>query len=282
MKFLIAGASGQLAKAFIARFKRCGVTYAAPSESMFDITDATAVDTVLNRTTPDVLVNCAAYNNVDGAEIDPLPAFRVNTAAVGTLAAAVRRRGITMVHYGSDYVFDGMTDRPYVEDDPASPLNAYGRSKLAGEISLQHSGADYLLLRLSWVYGNGSQNFFHKLLQWIERGTVLKVVRDEISVPTYAEDIVTYTLTALDAGLRGRYHLTNTGYASRYEVARHFFNCMGRDVTLLPTGSDAFQSPAIRPSFSAMSNARISSCLDISIPAWEDAVERFATRLLPA
>ncbi len=279
MKYLIAGASGQLAKAFIERFERCGVSYAAPPENGFDITDPIAVDAVVASAAPGVLINCAAYNNVDGAETDPQSAFRVNAVAVGILAAAARRCGATMVHYGSDYVFDGNTERPYVEDDPTTPLNEYGRSKLAGEESLLGSGADYLLLRLSWVYGNGSQNFFHKMLQWTECSNILRVVWDQLSVPTYTEDIVTYTLAALDAGLRGRYHLTNTGYASRYEVARHFFRCMNRDVTVIPAGSAAFPSPAARPFFSAMSNARLSSFLGQPIPAWEDAVERFATQL---
>ncbi len=280
MKYLIAGASGQLAKAFISRFENMGLSFDAPPEEEFDITNPQAVDRVVKSSAPNVIINCAAYNAVDAAETDPTPAFRINADAVGTLAAAAANHDATIVHYGSDYVFDGTTEQPYREDDKTAPLNAYGKSKLAGEDAVLNSPAEFLLLRVSWVYGNGNQNFFHKMLQWSEGRNILKVVWDQISVPTYTEDIVTYTLKALEKQLRGRYHLTNTGYATRYEVARHFFKCIERDITVIPVGSDAFPSPVRRPFFSAMSNNQLSSVLRTSIPSWEDAVERFAEQLL--
>ena len=279
VKYLIAGSSGQLAKAFIARFEQAGIAYSAPPESVFDITNTQSVADTVADVAPDVIINCAAYNAVDAAEVDSKPAFLINAEAVKSLAHAAKQHGIPLVHYGSDYVFDGKTDRLYTEEDPTVPLNAYGKSKRAGEIALAETGADFLLLRLSWVYGNGNQNFFHKMLQWTEGRDILKVVWDQISVPTYAEDIVTYTLLALDKGLRGTYHLTNTGYASRYEVARHFFRCMQKDITVIPVGSEAFPSPVQRPFFSAMSNKKLAAALGVEIPSWEDAVERFAKTL---
>jgi dTDP-4-dehydrorhamnose reductase len=279
MKYLIAGSSGQLAKAFIDRFEKEGLSFDAPPESTFDITSPDAVESVFKSSKPDVIINCAAYNAVDAAEEDPGPAFRINAEAVGTLATAAATHKVTIVHYGTDYVFDGDSESPYGEADKPAPLNAYGQSKLAGEDAVLAADGESLLLRLSWVYGNGNQNFFHKMLQWSEGRDILKVVWDQISVPTYTEDIVTYTLAALDAQLRGLYHLTNSGYATRYEVARHFFKCIDRDITVIPVGSDAFPSPVSRPFFSAMSNKKLSSTLGMSIPSWEDAVERFAAQL---
>ncbi len=241
MKYLITGSSGQLGKAFVANFDKSGADYCAPPEEDFDITDPIVVNDVVSNVNPDVLINCAAYNNVEAAEANPETAFRVNAEAVKVLASAAQKVGATIVHYGSDFVFDGNTERPYKEDDPTAPLNEYGNSKLAGEVALSDSGADALLLRVSWVYGDGTQNFFHKILQWTKNKDILKVVWDQISAPTYTEDIVTYTIEALNAGLRGCYHLTNSGYASRYEAARYFFRSLGRNITVIPAGSDFFR-----------------------------------------
>lgn len=280
MKYLITGSSGQLAKEFIAHFEKAGIDYIAPSENELDITDADIVEQVVADYFPDVILNCAAYNNVDAAEEDSSIAFKVNADAVGILASAALKHGAVIVHYGSDYVFDGKTDQPNAEEDPTNPLNAYGASKLVGEKALIDSNADYLLMRLSWVYGNGSQNFFHKLMQWSENNDVLKVVWDQLSVPTNTEDIVKYTLEALDCKLRGIYHLTNSGYASRYETARYFFKCLKKDITIIPVGSDTFPSPVERPFFSAMSNAKLSAALGKPLPTWEDAVERFVAKMM--
>jgi len=138
------------------------------------------------------------------------------------------------------------------------------------------SAAESLVLRLSWVYGDGTQNFLYKMIQWSEGKDVLKVVWDQISVPTYTEDIVTYTLKALDKNLRGCYHLTNSGYAARNEVAEHFFKCINKDISIIPVDSDEFPSPVKRPVFSAMNNKKLSEALQQSIPSWENAIERFA------
>ena len=279
MKYLITGSSGQLAKEFISHFKQSGMDYIAPAEDVLDITDSDIVERVFGEYKPDVIINCAAYNAVDAAEQDSTVAFRVNSDAVAILAAAARKHGARIVHYGSDYVFDGKTDHPNHEDSPTNPLNAYGRSKLAGEEAVIESGADFLHFRLSWVYGNGNQNFFHKLMQWSDNNEVLKVVWDQISVPTYTEDIVAYTLAALEKGLTGVYHLTNSGYATRYEMARYFFKCLGKDITIIPVNSDMFPSPVTRPFFSVMSNKKLTKALGSPIPTWENAVKRFVKQL---
>jgi len=279
MKYLIAGASGQLAGSFIEYFNKNGIDYAAPPENVFDITSPEAVAKVVASETPDIILNCAAYNAVDAAENDPAPAYKINSDAVAILAEAANTCGARLVHYGTDYVFDGRTERPYIESDKTNPLNEYGKSKLAGENTALQSGTDALVLRVSWVYGNGKQNFLYKMRQWSEGKSVMKIVWDQISVPTYTEDIVSATVAAIDTGVHGLYHLTNSGYATRYEVARLFFKLIGRkDITVLPVGSDMFPSPVDRPFLSAMNNSKLSDAIG-PIPDWEEALARFVNKM---
>jgi len=280
MRALITGSSGQLACAFASRFRLDGTCFLAPPEVQLDITDPASVESAVSVFRPDVILNCAAYNNVDAAEQSPSPAFAVNRDAVAILASAARRHGARLVHYGTDYVFDGAAAAPYHEEDATAPLNVYGQSKLEGEQAALDAGPGCLLLRVSWVFGDGVQNFFFKLREWSQARQTLRVVWDQLSVPTYTEDIVTLTLRALDRGLEGRWHLTNSGYASRYETARFFLKCLKKDCFVIPVSSDAFPSPARRPFCSVMSNRRLAAALHADIPPWEDAVERFANRLM--
>jgi dTDP-4-dehydrorhamnose reductase len=282
MKVLITGASGQLARAFIRRFQQDGTTFLAPPETQLDITDAAIVGAAVAAFRPDVIINGAAYNNVEAAEKTPESAFRVNRDAVGILAEAARHHGARLVHFGSDFVFDGTAQVPYVETDATAPLNVYGQSKLEGEAAALATGEGSLLFRVSWVFGDGTQNFFWKLREWSRGKSSMRVVWDQVSVPTYTEDIVTVTLQALEQGLEGLWHLTNSGYGSRVETARVFLREIGSDCTVIPVGSDAFPSPARRPFFSVMSNRRLADCLQIRIPEWEDAVARFAHALKTA
>ncbi len=279
MRVLITGASGQLAQAFIRRFELDGTSFLAPPEAQLDITDDGIVGAAVAAFRPDVIINGAAYNNVDGAEQTPDIAFRVNRDAVAILTEAARQHEARLVHFGSDYVFDGTSQVPYDETDATAPLNVYGQSKLEGEAAALAAGPGSLLLRTSWVFGNGTQNFFWKLREWCRGRKSIRVVWDQIAVPTYTEDIVTVTLKALEQGLSGRWHLTNSGYASRFETARVFLREIGADCTVIPVGSDAFPSPARRPFFSVMSNRRLTERLQIRIPDWEDAVARFARAL---
>ena len=195
MRYLITGKNGQLAQAFIQRFEKEGVEYQAPEESQLDITNASAVDQAVASWKPDVVINCAAYNLVDKAEQDSDRVFAVNAAGPGHLARAASRNNAMIVHYGSDYVFDGKKESGlYTEGDAVNPLNEYGRSKLAGEEAVASANDRHLILRLSWVFGAGTQNFIFKLTQWAEKNEYLKVACDEFSVPTFTRTIVDVTL----------------------------------------------------------------------------------------
>jgi len=280
MKILITGAGGQLAGEFRHLLEHYPYTIVALDRAMLDIADEDRVRGVLLDHAPDIVLNCAAYNLVDKAEEDYDSAFNVNAVGVRNLSRACSRINALLIHYSSDYVFDGSKQDFYTEEDGTTPVNKYGESKLAGELFLKEETDNFLLFRVSWVFGKGQQNFLYKVREWARHKNPLRIACDQVSVPTCTRDIAHLTMFAINRGLRGTYHLTNGGYASRYEVARFFLEKMGMDNLILPVGSDYFRSAAQRPSFSAMSNRKLSQALDVQIPDWKIGVASLAEFLL--
>jgi dTDP-4-dehydrorhamnose reductase len=276
MKYLIAGRQGQLGRAFIKKFEELSVDFYAPEEFLFDIRDFAAVAGCVDSYRPDVIINCAAYNLVDKAELEQDAAFAVNTAGPRNLARAAAKQKAMLVHFGTDYVFDGTKENDlYVESDAAEPVNVYGKSKLAGEHEVHEELDRFLILRLSWVFGDGQQNFIYKVREWSKNSSSLKITCDEFSVPTYAETVVDASLKALDRGITGLFHLTNTGFCSRYEWAKLILTQLGENTFVRPVTLDSFKLPARRPLFSAMSNRKIAGLLGMDIISWEEAVKSF-------
>ncbi len=274
MRVFITGSKGQLGGAFAARFARNGWDHAAADLDTLDIADADAVMDALMAYRPGLIINCAAYNLVDKAETEKEKAFAVNAEGTRNLAFAARKLEASFVHFGTDYVFDGAKAAPYTEDDKPNPLNNYGLSKLKGE-DYARQAERALIFRLSWVFGQGGQNFIYKLREWAKKPGPLRISADEVSVPAYAEDVVTAVLEALKRGLSGTWHLTNTGCCSRYDWAKLVLKECGLGKELLPARMADFNLPARRPGYSAMSNAALSGELGIKIPGWEEAVGRF-------
>lgn len=274
MRALIIGSKGQLGSAFAAHFEKNGWDYTAADLDVLDISDTDAVLNTVISLRPGLIVNCSAYNLVDKAETDSDKAFAVNAYGPRNLALALRQLDSYLIHFSTDYVFDGAKGAPYTEQDKPNPLNVYGLSKLKGE---QYAGeaAQSLVLRLSWVYGKGSQNFMHKLKGWAAAPGPLRVSADEVSVPTSTGDVVAATMEALKRGITGRWHMTNTGHCSRYDWARLALKEYGIDKAVEPARMADFKLPARRPGYSAMSNAAISGELGIAIPSWEEAVKKF-------
>ena len=276
MKYLIIGRNGQLAQEFIKTFELHSIAFSAPSETLLDITDRKNVADAVSTYKPDVILNCAAYNLVDKAEQDPDTAFKVNAIGPQNLAQAAAQQKAFLVHFGTDYIFDGQKQNGlYTEADQANPLNVYGKSKLAGEEHVLNELAQCLVFRLSWVYGDGKQNFIHKLIERSKSSEYLTVTCDEFSVPTSTETVVDVTLKALEQGVTGLYHLTNTGFCSRYEWARMVLSTLGINKFIRPVTMDTFKLPAQRPQFSSMSNEALATQLNISIPSWEEAVQSY-------
>ena len=276
MKYLITGKNGQLAQAFIKRFKERSFDFSAPDEAHLDITDPKTVADVAVAYKPDIIINCAAYNLVDKAEQDKDKAFSVNATGPKYLAQAAAKQKAMFVHFGSDYVFDGLKENGlYNEEDPVNPLNEYGKSKLSGEQYVLQELDRCLVLRLSWVFGSGKQNFIYKLIEWTKNSEYLKIACDEFSVPTYTDMVVDVTLKALEQGLTGMYHLTNSGFCSRYEWAKVILSAVGVSKFIRPVNMETFNLPAKRPKYSAMSNRKLADLLNINIPTWEESVKLF-------
>ncbi|MEI8011424.1 MAG: dTDP-4-dehydrorhamnose reductase [Candidatus Omnitrophota bacterium] len=276
MKFVIFGAKGQLGREFQKKFMAENIPFAAADIDTCDIADPAAVSRLIGRERPSVVINCAAYNLVDKAEDDPVSAFKVNADAVRHMAAGCASGHVKLIHYGSDYVFNGRKGALYVETDATDPLNVYGQSKLAGEKNALAASPRHLVLRTSWVIGPGEQNFLFKLRQWAAKSDTLKISGDEISVPTFTATIVNCTLAAVKEDLTGLYHLTNSGCASRIDLARAFLDeagIKGKELTPVPMAS--FGLKAARPVFAAMSNDAITKALGIDIPSWQDALRGY-------
>ena len=273
MKYIITGSSGQLAKAFIKKFTELNFNFIAPSEQELDITNKEKISNIFSQYNPDVVINCAAYNNVEYAQQDNTKAFLINKTAVTNLVDESKKYNAKFIHFGSDYVFDGTKNDLYIETDKTNPLNEYGKSKLAGEQEALKYG-NSLVCRLSWVIGEGQQNFLFKLSGWLKNNKVIKVSGDEVSVPCFSFDIADTVIKALDKGLIGLYHLTNSGKASRYELAKEFVKLKNFDNEIVPVPMASFNSKVQRPLVTAMSNAKISKELNITIPEWKISLKK--------
>jgi len=269
-KFLIIGAGGQLGKEFVRVLSSKGIDFVALERKDLDITNFEKVYKTLKEIKPSIVINCSAYNQVDLAETEILKAFSTNAIGPYNLAITCREIKAKLIHYSTDYVFDGIKKGLYTEEDPPNPLNQYARSKLLGEELVKQVLEDYLILRVSWVYGEGRQNFIYKLLQWAKEREVLQIAFNEVSVPTYTGFIVEKTLKALEKGLTGLYHLVPRGYASRYEWAKLTLKLFRIEKVLIPVEKEIFNLPAKRPDFSAMSCEKIEKALGEEFEEWDE------------
>jgi len=269
-KVLITGAGGQLGKEFVKVLSSKGIDFVALERKDLDIANFERVYRTLKEINPSIVINCSAYNQVDLAETEILQAFSTNAIGPYNLAITCREINAKLIHYSTDYVFDGIKKGLYTEEDSPNPLNQYARSKLLGEELVKQVLEDYLILRVSWVYGEGRQNFIYKLLQWAKEREVLQIAFNEVSVPTYTGFIVEKTLKALGKGLTGLYHLVLRGYASRYEWAKLTLKLFRIEKVLIPVEKEIFNLPARRPDFSAMSCEKIEKALGEAFEEWDE------------
>lgn len=275
MKYLLIGSLGQLGSEFKHFFQKKNVEFYETDLPTLDVGNFDDVLRIFNAIKPEIVINCSAYNFVDRAEIDRWNAVRVNTIGVRNLAYACRKNNAFLVHFSTDYVFDGEKPTLYVEEDKPNPINFYGLTKFLGEQALLEELKEYLILRVSWLYGFGTQNFIVKFLNWSEETDTVRISIDEVSVPTSTRTVVNVTMKAIEEGLNGLFHLTNSGYASRYEWALELKKQLSLRVNVVPAKSEEFQLPARRPKFSAMSNQKISDMLGITIKPWREELIEF-------
>ena len=281
MKLLISGANGQLGLA-LARRLRGAHEVVAVARDVFNLADAKACFAVLQREQPDILLNCAAYTAVDRAESEPEIAHAINAEGPHHLAKSCRDLGIFLIHFSTDYVFDGLATRPYVEVDATAPTSVYGRSKRDGEANVASVSTAHLILRLSWVYSNDGANFYKTMLRLAQDRPVLRVVADQLGVPNYTADLADAVVCALNRplaelrSLTGLYHLSSSGLTTWRDFAYAIVEGAGLTdrVAVQPILTSEYPTAATRPAYSALDASVFSATFGWSAPSWQDGLRR--------
>ncbi len=250
-----------------------------------DLQKPESVCEIIRNKKPDLVVNAAAYTAVDRAEVEHELSRKINAIAPGMLAEECKRLGSMFIHYSTDYVFDGMQGKPYVESDKPSPLNIYGQGKLEGEQLIQEVGGSYLIFRTSWVYSlRGQAGFISKVLQWSRQQETLRMVTDQVSGPTWARMLAEATSQIVARGhdyvseRSGLYHLAGSGFASRFDWAKLILSLdmnpqEQKTKELLPALTADFPTPAARPLFSALDCSKFEAAFNMKLPDWRIALQ---------
>lgn len=276
MRYLILGNKGQLGSHFERVFKEKGYNFVGLDKEELDITNRDAVDLKIGEIKPEIVINCAAYNLVEDAEKDATLAFEINEKGVRNIAEACKKRNCFLVHYGTNTIFDGTKGLPYTEEDIPNPINEYGKSKLAGEKALQEILNDnFLILRTSWLYGEGTQNLIYKFLNRVKEGKELMGTIDDIATPTSTKTLVNLTLLSLDKNLKGIYHAVNSGTASRWDWLSEILKITGKNLEIKKVEVASFNLVARVPVDSTLCNLKISKELGIDIPDWKEELATF-------
>jgi len=287
MRVLLLGRNGQLGWE-LERLLAGTMDLVALDRSEADLARADSLLHAVRTVKPDVIVNAAAYNNVDGAEQETELARTVNSVAPGILAEEAKRLGAALIHYSTDYVFDGTKGSPYVESDEPNPLSVYGRTKWEGERAAEQADGANFVFRTSWVYSLRKESFVTKFLGWARKNEQVRVVTDQTSNPTWCRILAETTaqvLAQMEADpaawtreRRGLYHLAGGGYASRFELARKILAYLPEDLPvqakeILPAFTSDFNDAARRPAFSALDCAKFIRTFAIAPPAWETSLQ---------
>lgn len=280
MSLLLTGAVGMLASA-IRRTAPTGTRLDVLARRELDIGDAAAVAAVIARLRPEWVINCAAYTGVDQAEAEPELAYRANAAGPLHLAAAVRHAGGCLLHFSSDYVFDGAQDTPYREDDAPRPLSVYGRSKLAGEQAVRDIlPARHLIVRSQWLFGPEGKNFVATILHLASQHQPLRVVNDQVGRPSYALDVARAVWQLLERDARGTVHVANEGSASWFDLATAAIDAAAMGTAVEPCRTEDMPRPAPRPRFSVLDCSRFVELTGRPLPAWRAAVRSYVAASL--
>jgi dTDP-4-dehydrorhamnose reductase len=279
-RVVIFGSSGQLGVELCREFERREWEIVRFDRQSLDITNGALVEGAIANADPRVVINSAAYNQVDVAESEPVAAYQANALAVRNLAMACRQTDAQLVHFSTDYVFDGKKGSPYLETDPTHPLGAYAVSKLAGEIYAQAYLDNPLLIRTSGVFGPGGLftprgNFVELMLRLAKNRNPIRVVEDHVASPTYAPLLAARTADLLERGASGVFHVGGGEAVSWYEYARLIFELAGVEPELRPTNEREYRSAARRPKFSALSNSKMESLGITPMPPLREALKLY-------
>jgi dTDP-4-dehydrorhamnose reductase len=276
-KVIILGGKGMLGTDVAEECKQRNIDYEVFDLPEFDITNEQQLHSVIHPA--HTIVNCAAYTNVEKAESEAELAFRVNAEAVGMLAASVRKTGAWVLHISTDFIFDGVSDKPYYEKDIPHPINTYGRTKLAGERLLEENHCHYCIMRLEWTYGQKGDNFVKKILQKARTSKEMKVVDDQVGSPTATTEAAKAICDLIHKRPTGIYHFASQGYASRLDTAQFIAEKLDLEVRMIPCKTLEFPSAASRPLNSRFNCDKIRPLLSGPIKPWQGPLEEFLKKL---
>lgn len=272
---LITGANGQLGYDFQRILKDKSLDFIATDYKELDITDIDSVREFVKDKNISLIINCAAYNNVDKAEEESEMCFKLNAAAPRDLALVAKEIEAEYITYSTDFVFDGEKKTPYTEDDKVNPLSVYSKAKAEGEKLVLETYEQSFVIRTSWVFGIANNNFNRQVINWSKSRDVLGIVDDQTSVPTYSYDLALYSLKLLESKKYGLYHLSNSGVASKYDQAKYVLDSIGWSGTLNRAKSSDFILPAARAEYSKLDSSKLETVIGEKLPTWQSGIDRF-------
>jgi dTDP-4-dehydrorhamnose reductase len=276
---VLIGSRGMLGRAFFQEFAAIGRAFTPLNREQLDLSKPDEVALALPPHTR-IVINCAAWTNVDGAEKDEAAATKVNGEGLAALAQSCAEAGALLVNFGTDYVFSGSAERPYRTTEKRNPINSYGRSKAAGEAALKQSGCDYLHIRTSWLYAPWGTNFVRTISKAAKEKPVLKVVNDQRGRPTSAEHLARTTIALLDEGADGIYHATDGGECTWFEFAQEIVRLGKLPAKVEPCTSAEFPRPAKRPAYSVLDLSQTEELVG-PMPSWKSNLKDVIKRLEP-
>jgi dTDP-4-dehydrorhamnose reductase len=274
---ILLGSGGMLHRAWASLLNQWQIPGRHLTRKELDLSDPASIDGAIGSDCG-VVINCAAYTDVDGAEKDEAKATAVNGTGVGHLARCCRERGALLVHYSTDYVFDGKGTRPYRPDDERRPLGAYGRSKAVGEVLIQESGCEHLILRTSWLYAPWGKNFVRTIARFLKQGNPLKIVGDQTGRPTSSEHLAAATLGLIEKDARGIFHVTDGGQCTWYDFACEIARLTNNNTAIHPITTQELGRPAPRPAYSVMDLAKTEEMIGRR-PDWKVTLGDVVARL---
>lgn len=281
MKILVIGSQGMLGRDLASRLPNLSsskfphIEVIAANHGHVDITNGSNTSAFIARVKPDVIVNCAAFTNVDACETYISEAFAVNATGAKNIALAGKEEGAKVIHISTDYVFDGTKNEPYLETDQPNPLSVYGKSKLGGELAIQEISDNYAIIRTAWLYGPYKKNFVTTMLTLGRENHSVSVVTDQWGCPTYTADLSYAIWNIISWNLRGLYHVTNAGTCSRYEWARKIFELTGDRVSVLSMKTTDYKRAAAVPQNSSLNCTKYTTASGHKMRPWQEALEEY-------
>jgi dTDP-4-dehydrorhamnose reductase len=286
LKILLTGRNGQVGGELQHTLAALGNVIACDRHT-FDLGNLGQIRGAMRDLRPDVIVNAAAYTAVDRAESEPEKAMQINADAPGIMAEEAKKIDATLIHYSTDYVFDGTKREPYIEKDEPNPLNVYGKSKLAGERAIQAVGGNFYIFRTSWVYGARGQNFLLTILRLAQSRNELRIVDDQFGAPTWSRTIADATASVVgqiassDRQASGLFHLASLGVTTWRQFAQHALDHLKIETRIIPIPASEYKTAASRPSNSLLATDKLRSTFKITLPKWESSLDQVLSELEP-